>query len=227
MTDWLSYSPGDFLMFGPDVYWRLFALQNLSLWPLPVFAAGTGVTMLGALATPGRWKLRVIWLALALAWLGSAHFIAARYVPINWPMKYAVWGFGVESALIVAAVLTGALLARDSRSGISRTLGIGLIAYAVLLHPLIGLGFRRAFDQAEIIGLAPDPTALASLGLLLLIRRSPLRAALSIVPVAWCVTSATTLLLLGEAQGWLLLAALGIWTIGYAADWRRSGVNRL
>lgn len=222
MADWFSYAPSDVLLFGPDVYWRLFALHNQSLWPLPLVALGTGVVILGGLTTRWRWRSQAIWLAIALAFVGSAHFIAVRYAPINWPMTHAAWLFVAQAMLIVAAMVAGALSLQNLAPGLARASGIGLLAYAVLVHPLVGLGFGRPLDQAEIMGLAPDPTALASLGLLLLVRPSPWRVALSMLPVTWCVVSAATLFGLGEPQGWILLTALGIWLVGIAADSKAS-----
>jgi hypothetical protein len=88
METWLSYAPGDFLMFGPEVYWRLFELQNRALWPLPVIAGLAGVACLVLVATRRPVAIRAVLILAALACLGAAHFLATRYAPINWPMVY-------------------------------------------------------------------------------------------------------------------------------------------
>jgi hypothetical protein len=73
------------------------------------------------------------------------------------------------------------------------------IAYP-LAAPLLG----RPWQQAEVFGLAPDPTAIGTLGLLLLLEPGPerrlpgwLRAtwlvALWAIPVAWCLITGLTL----------------------------------
>ena len=46
-ADWLSYSLQDFVMFGPQVFLRLFVRINQDLWPWQLLAvvtvsAGTG-----------------------------------------------------------------------------------------------------------------------------------------------------------------------------------------
>jgi hypothetical protein len=46
-------------------------------------------------------------------------------------------------------------------------LALALLIYALALHPLIPLLAGRPWTQAEIFGLAPDPTAIATLGILL------------------------------------------------------------
>ncbi len=222
MTGWLGYSLRDFLMFGPEVYWRLFSLHNQALWPLPVVAALGGVAIL-FLVLPSRPQPRpVVGLAMALCWAGAALFVATRYAPINWPLNCVVWVFAAQAALSAVA---GVLAAPPPASGPGRPIGIGLVTYSVLLHPLIGLGFGRPLAQAEVIGLAPDPTAIAGLGLALLMGRSWWRVALAIVPFGWCLVSAVTLLALGESQGWILVGGLGIWTAGFVAQ-RLSGARR-
>ena len=222
MSDWLGYSLRDFLMFGPEVYWRLFSLHNQALWPLPAVALAAGIGVLLLLAYSDRPLRPTIGLALGLGWAGATHFLATRYAPINWPLDYAVWAFGAQAVMAALSINSRALDAARPVSGMARRIGLGLVAYSVLLHPLIGLGFGRPLAQAEIIGLAPDPTVIASLGLLLLMGRSWWRAALSVIPVIWCVVSAVTLLALGEAQGWVLLGALGIWTAGLLAQMPRG-----
>jgi len=45
MQEWWSYRPGDFLLFSPRTYWRLFQLANEALWPLqiPVLLIGDAI----------------------------------------------------------------------------------------------------------------------------------------------------------------------------------------
>ena len=56
------------------------------------------------------------------------------------------------------------------------------------MSPLLG----RSWTQAEVFGMAPDPTALATLGVLLLAGGRPAWA-LFPIPVAWCLISGATL----------------------------------
>src|SRR5262245_5212383 len=50
-------------------------------------------------------------------------------------------------------------------------IGIALCVYALALHPLIALVAGRPLHATEVVGLAPDPTASATLGLLSLAPR--------------------------------------------------------
>jgi len=211
MAAWLNYSPTDFLMFGPEVYWRLFELQNRALWPAPLLALAAGLAMLLLVARPGRRTDRAVWLFAALGWVGAAAFLSVRYAPINWAMGYTVWAFWAQALLIGLAGVAANLAPRRAAGARPPWPGLAILAYAVMVHPLIGLGFGRPLVQAEIVGLAPDPTAIATLGLTLAAGRGWRAIALAIVPAVWCALSAATLFTLGSAQGWIPLAALGLW----------------
>lgn len=100
-------------------------------------------------------------------------------------------GAGLEAALLAwtGAARGGLAPARDGSLSTRSGLAIYLIALAGL--PALGLAMGRAAAQAEIFGLAPDPTALATIGLLLAARRIPWH--LLILPLLWCANTGVTL----------------------------------
>jgi hypothetical protein len=76
----------------------------------------------------------------------------------------------------------------------------GLLAGVGLLYPLVGLLAGRSLWQVEVFGLAPEPTALVTLGLLLL---SPYLVART---GGWLLLVIPALsLLLGAATHWTFL----------------------
>jgi hypothetical protein len=83
-----------------------------------------------------------------------------------------------------------------------------------LLAPLQG----RGWASSEVFGIAPDPTAMATLGVLLLARGRLLPWLLPIA-ILWCLLSGLTLQTMGEPQAWAPCAALALaaaawmWTI--------------
>lgn len=74
--------------------------------------------------------------------------------------------------------------------------------------------FGRPAAQAEIFGLAPDPTAIACLGVLSVVAAGRWRMTLAIIPLLWCALSAATLMTLGDPQAWVLIATLLFWLFG-------------
>ena len=70
-TNWLSYSLTDFLMFGPEVFLRLFVRINQDIWPWQgvavIMMVAIGALFLEPWGEPMRYAgLALIWLAAAL-----------------------------------------------------------------------------------------------------------------------------------------------------------------
>ncbi|WP_029010080.1 DUF6064 family protein [Azospirillum halopraeferens] len=205
MVEWWTYSAEDFLLFSPRVYWRLFALHNAAFHPLPLLtpAVGLALALLAAVRPPGHGR----WIAAALAVLWAFvgwGFVWQRYAPINWAAAWIAPLFAVQAALFLAAAAAGAL--RFRRSGPAVWTGAALLAVALVGYPL--MADSRA--AAEVFGMAPDPTAVGTLGLLLAARGGWLRALLFPVPVLWCLATGATLWAMGAPQAWLAPAAAGV-----------------
>ena len=115
------------------------------------------------------------------------------------------WGFYVEAALLAGIGLSGRLvfLRRDHGAWS----GNGLLAVA-LVWPLLAPLDGRTWREAEVVALAPDPTAIATLGLLVLAERSRWTALLCVAPVLWLAVSTLTLVTMGAWQSWAVLSAL-------------------
>jgi hypothetical protein len=217
MSEWWTYRPADFLMFAPRLYWRLFESLNAAWWPLHLLLLGGGlvfVTWRGRAQPLGETTgLRLGLAALAACWLLAAWaFLHTRFAPINWPAHGYALAFALQStALLLAAAMGGVRV--EARPHRLRA-GLGLVLWALLLHPLLPLLRGAPWVQAEVLGLAPDPTAIATLGVLLTLAPTTKTAArwrlrlLWIVPLAWCALSAATLATMGSAQAMVPLAAL-------------------
>lgn len=211
MLDW-SYRLSDFLLFSPRVYWRMFELHNEALWPLPLLTLMLGFAALAfAIRRPqqaGRWI--AILLAASWAWAGWS-LVWERYAAINWAAVYAAPLFAIEALLLVIAGL--GRLALEPRA--TRGIGGGLLVALALAYPLLTPLFGRPWVGAEVFGIAPDPTAIATLGFLLMARgRSTLL--LYPIPLLWCALSGLTLWAMEDAQGWILALAPAILILAYA-----------
>jgi hypothetical protein len=226
MSEWWTYRPADFLMFSPRVYLRLFEAVNEAWWPLHLLLLPAGLLALWALAR-GRAPLALALGCGAAWWLCSLVFVQARYEPINWAAGYLV------PLLWLLAVLLPVLAWRTRRQaavgGAARRAAWVLAAWALLLHPLLAPLAGRGWAQAEVVGLAPDPTAIATLALLLVLPPQPGRAGRAAALLAWglvlvwCGFNAFMLAAMESAQGGLLLAAA---VLALGARWARRGARR-
>ena len=203
MAEWWTYSLSDFLLFSPRTYYRLFELYNAAVWPGQVLAVAAGLAIAAMLRKPRPWQGWVVAVLLAAGWLWIAWaYFLARYATINWAAPCVAAAFAGEALLLVLAGTLGrSSLPPDSR--MAGRIGVGLYVFALVVQPLIGPLAGRTWSQVEILGIAPDPTAVATLGLVL---RAPVghRWALLPIPVAWCAVSGATAWAMGSPDAWVM-----------------------
>jgi len=225
MAEWWTYTLSDLQSFSLETYYRLFARYNAAIWPVPIVALGLGATV-GTLAWRGSdsRQARLVAGILAGCWMWTAvAFHATHYASVHRAAPWFAWAFGLEALLLAGAGFLGRGLSLERRGG-PRAIGLALFLFALVVQPLVGLLFGREWREFEVFGIAPDPTAVGTLGILLLAagRRRWLLLAL---PVLWCAFSAATLLAMGTPAGWLMVAAAVLGLVGSGRKGLGSGLN--
>ena len=216
---WLDYRLHDFLLFAPDTYWRLFEQANQAVWPFPLIIP----LLLACCLAARRWFAGAVpylvtgLLAVAWAWCGG-YFVGRWYAPVSWPAAYAVPAFYLQALLLLWFGMFRNGFGGPTVTGTRRVVGWTLTAGALLLYPLAALPRGQGVMGAEFAGTAPDPTAIATLGLCLLARKP---AACLPVPLLVCAASFLTLRAMESWQAWLLLAAAAA-TLGALATSSRA-----
>ena len=193
MSEWWTYRPSDFLLFSARTYWRLFELHNLQWWPLHLLTVALALAALGWCLH--RRSARPLLLVCALAWGFVAwSFHLQRYAGIQWAATGFAAAFAAQG-LLLGMLAAGPAQARDGARALACRAGLAVLCAALLLYPFVGLASGRPLVQAEVFGLAPDPTVLATLGVLLLLRPVPRQPWLLAwaVPLLWCLYSGMTL----------------------------------
>jgi hypothetical protein len=231
MPEWWTYSLADFLMFAPRTWYRLVERHNEAVWPLPVLTLGLGLALMMRSGIPGRRERplrresRLVPAVLAALWTWVAWaFLWRRYAVINWAASYAAGLFALEALLLVwlGAVRGGWNVGWDRT--VRGALGGALLVASLLVYPALAPLVGHPWRQAEVFGIAPDPTVMATIGLVLLRDRRP-RWPLLAVPIAWCAFSGLTLLAMGSGQA--LAPALAVAIVLIAGTWpeRRQGAS--
>jgi hypothetical protein len=241
MDAWWSYRPSDLLMFSPAIYWRLFESLNRQAWPVGVALlvvavliggwwastasrrrAGSARLVARTQSVRGRDAIpthagsaRAATALMALAWLWVAWaFFWQRFAPINTAAEAFAWMFLMQAFGFGLLALSPGLRWAPALNARTR-IGLALGAWASIGHPALVWVFGRPGTQAEWLGLAPDPTAIGALALLLLLDTPrPLSRVLWrsswVLPIVWCAITSLTLWTLGEAQAWVVLALAGV-----------------
>ena len=223
MSEWWTYSVADFLLFSPATYQRLFELHNRAVWPAHVLTAGAGMLMLAGLVQRRVWFPRAAAIALAAIWAWVAWaYHADRYAAINWAATYFAAAFALQGAMLaLTAVVRGGLVPHPRPW--ARRSGATLLAIALFAMPALTLIAGRPGIQAEVFGIAPDPTAVGTLGILL--ATAPRHAwPLLPIPVLWCVVSGALLWGMGAPAAVIGVAAPAValaWALA-SRPWRGS-----
>jgi hypothetical protein len=194
MSEWWTYRPSSFLMFSASSHARLLEQFNRDAWPSLPLVLGAGLLLLFAAAAPSsraaRWAPLV--LAAVWAWVGWA-FLWSRFAEINTAASYLAVAFWIQAAMLAAVQWRA--LAQPVTPGQPQALALAVVAVAVFLWPLSAALTGRSWLQAEYFGLAPEPTALATLGWLRA-AAVPHKRLLAVIPVLSLV--------LGLGMLWLL-----------------------
>jgi hypothetical protein len=198
--------------FTAEQFFGVFAAYNAAIWPAQVCSF-----VLGLVAVAALWSKRpalVLWI-LALMWLWNAigyHYLF--FISINPAAKLFAGLFALEGLLLaLCALATRSLsfrLARDFRT----TAGLGFITYALAIYPALGWWAGHGFMAGPMFGVAPCPTTIFTIGVLLLARGRWV-VWLSVIPILWSIVGLAAALQLGMFEdfalpiaGLLLLIAL-------------------
>jgi hypothetical protein len=193
MGEWLSYSLTDFLMFDRETYFRLLGLYNTEVWPAQPIAAATALVLLVLTRRPNEISGRLAPAILAVAWAFVARaFFLGHYADINLAAPYFAGGFAAQALLMAGFAVLGHLRFAWSGGSGGRA-GLVLTLFAVLIFPVIELLSGRPLTGIQLFGLSPDPTAVGTLGLLLMTPQ-PIRWLLAPLPLLWCAISGLTYL---------------------------------
>ena len=228
-----TYALIDFFPFSGEIYLGLFERQNSAFWPLHLLI---GLLLLAPLLaaffsrkTPRATAAsRILAVALAASWaLVAMTFFLGVYADLNWAAPYFGWVFLAQAGALGVMGLMGkveipARAERGRGASVSTTLGLALFLFALLGYPLLSLLSARGLRGAEFIGLAPDPTVIATIGVIAM-ARTP-RLLLLLVPAAWSAAAGLTATALELDMGLLtaVLAASGICVATFA---RFTGSN--
>lgn len=216
-----NYAIGDFLLFSERVYDRMFELHNAYLWPLHVVAFAIGLLLLVVAVRPRSGLNRIAFALLSIVWLFVAvTFLYGRYAAINWAAIYLLPIFVVSAAVLMFWAMRSEAPVLERGRGFAAIAAVGAIAFSVVGYPLLGLITERSWGMAEFFGITPDPTAIATLGLLALVRGA--KALLPMIVVTlWMVVSALTLYALGRNDFFVGPLAAVLCIAAYVVGMRR------
>jgi hypothetical protein len=205
------------LPFTRMAFFDVFVRYNEAVWPAQFVLYALAVVALGLVFVRRGHADRSIAAILALLWLwmGGVYHLA-YFRPIN-PAASLFGGVFLLGAAAFAweGVVRGRLRFEPRIRAQSR-IALALIAYALVVYPLLALLLGHGYPAMPTFGL-PCPTTLFTLGMLALLR-PPYPGYVLAVPVLWTLVGVQAALLLGvyEDLGLIFAGAAGLWLAFHA-----------
>jgi hypothetical protein len=194
--------------FTVEQFFEVFARYNAAIFPWQVIAVMAGVLAVALLWRGTRPATSGILLVLAAMWLVNAigyHWL--YFAPINPIARVFAAVFVVQVVLLAWAALMRPDLRLAVRGDLVSKLGLACIGFAILLYPALGWLVGHRYPAVPMFGVAPCPTTIFTIGVLL---QAPWREVrwLLVIPGLWAAIGGSASVLLGVPQDYGLLAAL-------------------
>jgi hypothetical protein len=195
------------LPFTLEQFLNVFANYNKAIWPTQVLAYVLGIVAVASLLRKGRASDRIVSTVLGLMWLGTGIFYHGVFFS---SINKAAFAFGaLFVAEGVALLYTGVVhdgLRFAMVYGFRAAIGAGLIFYAFLIYPLIGIATGHTWPTLPMFGVSPCPVTIFTFGLLLM-TTGRFSYWLLVIPFMWSVIGGIAAILLDVRQDWLLLVS--------------------
>lgn len=173
--------------FTVEQFLGVFAGYNAAIWPAQIVAYVSG--LVGLATVWSRWPIapRLILSILALMWaLNGVGYHLLFFTAINPAAKLFAALFVLQAILSAVSALANKDLRFDTGRSFRSIAGFAAIAYAMLIYPILGLWAGHGLLDGPMFGVAPCPTTIFTVGMLLLARGRWI-VWLSIIPMLWSV----------------------------------------
>jgi hypothetical protein len=214
------------LPFTRQAFLDVFASYNDAIWPAQIVAYGLGLAAVLLLFRPSALSNRVILGILALMWLWTGLGYHVRFFAgINRPAFLFGALFVIEALVLAWCGLRTGRLNFGFNGSLPAWAGAGLVLYAAVIYPLLGMATGHAYPALPMFGVTPCPVTLFTFGLFLLTTSRVPRVAL-VIPFAWSLVGGSAAILLGVEPDWLLLVSGVLTWVLLAVRDHRSSASR-
>ncbi len=175
----------------------MFVAYNVAIWPAQIVGYILGFLALAALLLNSLAGKRAILTILAVLWTWNAigyHFFF--FAEINPAAKGFAALFFLQAIMFAASAVSSNELRFSVLWDFRSALGLSVIFYAIVIYPILGLWAGHGLLAGPMFGVAPCPTAIFTIGMLLLARGKRV-VWLSIIPFLWSLVGLAATVQLG------------------------------
>jgi hypothetical protein len=171
--------------FTVEQLFDIFETYNTAIWPSQVAAYVLGIVALGLALRENKLSGEIISGILALFWIWIGIFYYIIHLSVINPTARILGLFYILQGVLF--LLIGTIHGRLSFRFNCKPLpifGVCFVLYAMVIYPLLGLGFGHSYPRAGMFGVAPCPTTIFTFGILLWATKL-VPAYLLIIPLIW------------------------------------------
>ncbi|MBZ0146037.1 MAG: DUF6064 family protein [Pseudorhodoplanes sp.] len=213
-------------MFAPpftiEQFLAVFAAYNAAIWPAEVAAYLLGVLAVAALWLDGWLGTRLILSALSVMWaMNGIGYHYLFFAQINPAAKGFAALFVLQAVLLAASAAMAGGIRFRARLNLRSAFGLSLVVYAMLIYEVLGYWAGHGLMGGPLFGVAPCPTTIFTIGMLLLARGKAV-VWLAFIPIVWSLIGLAAALQLGVPEDFGLAVAGIVLVIGLASEWSRQ-----
>ena len=206
--------------FTIEEFLDVFKQYNLDVWPAQMVFVLLALLCVYFILTNKSYKTRMVTSILAFYWLWMGLVYHLLFFALINPAAYLFAGlFMVQGILFfIHGVFRNPV--SISHPKINIWAGSFLIAYALLIYPIIGYYAGHVYPFTPTFGL-PCPTTIFTFGIILLTgQKWPI--SLMIIPLAWSILGLSAALYLGMYEDIGLFLSAATWIL-LSVEWKRKG----
>jgi hypothetical protein len=194
--------------FTIEQFFEVFARYNLALWPWQIAAVLAGIAVVALLWREARSSAVAITLILSAMWLiNGIGYHWTYFAAVNPAARLFAAAFVLQGLLLAGVAFTQSDLRFRVRRVPTSLFGLACVAFALALYPLVGWLVGHRYPATPMFGVAPCPTTIFTIGVLV---QGPWRQMrwLLVIPGLWAAVGGSASILLGVPQDYALVAAL-------------------
>lgn len=198
-------------------FFEVFARYNEAIWPLQIVTYVVALACVLLLLFGARQASIATAAVLSALWtVNGIGYHWLFFSTIN-GLAYVFGGLFVLEAILLSALSTRLNLSFgfNSRSAA----GLVLMLFASIVYPVWGWFAGHSYPAVPMFGVAPCPTSIFTIGILMLSRWRYVIAVL-LIPIVWSVIGGTAAFLLGVPQDYGLFASGIVAALFSISAWR-------
>lgn len=179
------------LPFDSATWLAILGQYNTAIWPLHGIGVLFALVAVVVAFTGWHGANRVTGLLLGVLWIWTGVvFFGGSLAPFHFAAEWLAGVFVAQSLMLMFALTLMGQARFGWPGGRAGGVAVVLIAYALAGYPALAWVLAGTpWTQLQVVGVAPGPTVLLTLGLLLLARpQAPL--ILAIIPLLWALVTA-------------------------------------